>query len=144
MSIAAAESPGVVHFFPFFRSRYFPAACWVSGMNSGGQPSTSTATSPGSFNKPALKSLDLRSLPVEDAAPSETQLRRQKYLFFEKHCSEVSPGLFLSGDYVAKNRETLRQAGVTHVLNCVGFICKEYFKEELTYKTLYLQGAGQG
>ncbi|PNW79482.1 hypothetical protein CHLRE_09g416950v5 [Chlamydomonas reinhardtii] len=108
-------------------------------MSTGGQPSTSTASSPGSFNKPALKSLDLRSLPVEDAAPSETQLRRQKYLFFEKHCSEVSPGLFLSGDYVAKNRETLRQAGVTHVLNCVGFICKEYFKEELTYKTLYLQ-----
>jgi hypothetical protein len=87
-----------------------------------------------------LKSLDLRSLPADDAAPSETQLRRQKYLFFEKHCSEVSPGLFLSGDYVAKNRDILRQAGVSHVLNCVGFICKEYFKDELTYKTLFLQG----
>ncbi|EFJ42833.1 MAP kinase phosphatase 1 [Volvox carteri f. nagariensis] len=107
-------------------------------MNQESAASTS-AVSPTALQRPALRTLDLRSLPVEDAAPSETQLRRQKYLFFEKHCSEVSAGLFLSGDYVAKNRETLRQAGVTHVLNCVGFICKEYFKDELTYKTLYLQ-----
>jgi len=36
--------------------------------------------------------------------PSETQMRRQKYQFFEKQCSEVAPGIYLSGDYVAKNR----------------------------------------
>ncbi|KAG2483604.1 hypothetical protein HYH03_017546 [Edaphochlamys debaryana] len=108
-------------------------------MNDADGAPSSSATSPSTFQRPALRTLDLRSLPAEDSAPSETQLRRQKYLYFEKHCSEVSPGLFLSGDYVAKNRDTLRQAGVTHVLNCVGFICKEYFPEELTYKTLFLQ-----
>ncbi|KXZ45392.1 hypothetical protein GPECTOR_55g298 [Gonium pectorale] len=100
---------------------------------------SASATSPTTFQRPTLRNLDLRSIQPEDSVPSETQLRRQKFLFFEKHCSEVSPGLFLSGDYVAKSRETLQQAGVTHVLNCVGFICKEYFKDELTYKTLYLQ-----
>lgn len=36
--------------------------------------------------------------------PSETQLRRQKYQFFEKQCSEIMPGLYLAGDYVARNR----------------------------------------
>ncbi len=66
---------------------------------------------------------------------------RQKFQFFEKQCSEVADGLFLSGDWVAKNREVLQQHGITHVVNCVGFICKEYFKSELGYKTYFLQGA---
>ncbi|GLC37087.1 hypothetical protein PLESTB_001393100 [Pleodorina starrii] len=125
--------------FPLFRSHYCSATTWSAADRMNVETEALTSAASPTTQRPALRSLDLRSLPVEDAAPSETQLRRQKYLFFEKHCSEVSPGLFLSGDYVAKNRETLRQAGVTHVLNCVGFICKEYFKDELMYKTLYLQ-----
>ncbi|GFR42894.1 hypothetical protein Agub_g3886 [Astrephomene gubernaculifera] len=144
-ALVAAEPPPESHYgpeprFPLFRARYCAAATWSSSarMIKDAEPSTSSI-SPTSSQRPNLRSLDLRSLPVEDTAPSETQLRRQKYLYFEKHCSEVSPGLFLSGDYVAKTRDILRQAGVTHVLNCVGFICKEYFKDELTYKTLYLQ-----
>ena len=46
----------------------------------------------------------------------------------------------MSGDVVARNRDLLAQNSITHVVNCVGFICKEYFKDELTYKTLFLQG----
>lgn len=127
--------------FPYFRSHYCSASVWslTERMNQETEASTSAA-SPTTWQRPALSTLDLRSIPMDDSAPSETQQRRQKYLFFEKQCSEVSPGLFLSGDSVAKNRETLREAGVTHVLNCVGYICKEYFKDELTYRTLYLQG----
>ena len=34
--------------------------------------------------------LDLRSLPREDGPPTELQARREKFAFFEKHCSEVS------------------------------------------------------
>lgn len=40
---------------------------------------------------------------------------------------------------MAKNRQVLRQNGITHVLNCVGFVCPEYFKGEFVYKTLWLQ-----
>ena len=49
-------------------------------------------------------------------------------------------GLFLGSDAVARNRDTLRQAGITHVVNCVGFLYPAYFKDELTYKVLFLQG----
>lgn len=87
--------------------------------------------------------LDLKALPRDDGPPSETQLRRQKYQYFEKQCSEVAEGLFLSGDWVARNRELLADNGITHVVNCVGFICKEYFKGELDYKTFYLQGGAR-
>lgn len=67
-------------------------------------------------------------------------MRREKFAFFEKRCSEVADGLFVGGETVAKSREILRQSGITHVVNCVGFIYPEYFKDELTYRTLRLQG----
>ncbi|KAG1664329.1 hypothetical protein FOA52_011643 [Chlamydomonas sp. UWO 241] len=89
---------------------------------------------------PSLKTLDLAALPRDDGPISETQVRREKYQFFEKQCSNIADGLYLSGDLVARSRETLRASGITHVLNCVGFICKEYFVDEgLIYRTYYLQ-----
>ncbi len=87
-----------------------------------------------------LANLDLRGLSRVDGPPSELQARREKYAFFEKQCSEVADGIFLGSDVVARNRETLRAAGITHVINCVGFLYPAYFKDELDYLVLYLQG----
>ena len=84
--------------------------------------------------------LDLRSLSQSEGPPSELQARREKYAFFEKQCSEVANGLFLGSDVVARNREVLRAANITHVINCVGFLYPAYFQDELTYLVLYLQG----
>eukprot|EP00192_Tetraselmis_astigmatica_P005343 CAMPEP_0117665056 /NCGR_PEP_ID=MMETSP0804-20121206/9588_1 /TAXON_ID=1074897 /ORGANISM="Tetraselmis astigmatica, Strain CCMP880" /LENGTH=453 /DNA_ID=CAMNT_0005472407 /DNA_START=494 /DNA_END=1857 /DNA_ORIENTATION=+ len=86
-----------------------------------------------------LKSLDLRSLPRDEGPPSELQIRREKFAYFDKVCSEVSKGLFLGSESVAKSRELLQNSNITHIVNCVGFIYPEYFKNELTYKTLRLQ-----
>uniref|UniRef100_A0A7S3VNY1 Dual specificity phosphatase catalytic domain-containing protein n=1 Tax=Dunaliella tertiolecta TaxID=3047 RepID=A0A7S3VNY1_DUNTE len=128
--------------FPRFRARFFfgwdlgvqQVGTGEAGMHGGTTPS-------GQAHRPALKTLDLAALTgsKEDGPPSETQLRRQKYQFFEKQCSEIAPGLYLGGDYVARNREIIGQHGITHVINCVGFICKEYFQGELQYLTYYLQ-----
>lgn len=135
--------------FPLFRRRFLGGATWNSleaqrsggvGFPSMGDPEPRRSTPGNHIQRPNLKTLDLRALPREDGPPSETQLRRQKYQFFEKQCSEIADGLFLSGDWVAKNREVLQQNGITHVVNCVGFICKEYFKGELDYRTYFLQG----
>ncbi len=71
--------------------------------------------------------------------PTEMQLKRDKFAFFDKECSRVAEHIYLGSDSVAKNRETLRENGITHVLNCVGFVCPEYFQEDLSYKTLWLQ-----
>ena len=84
--------------------------------------------------------LDLSALSRHDGPPSELQARREKYAFFEKQCSEVAEGLFLGSDVVARNREVLKAAGITHVINCVGFLYPAYFQDELTYLVLYLQG----
>lgn len=50
-------------------------------------------------------------------------------------------GIYLGSDAVAQNRNLLQEHGVTHVVNCVGFLCANYHAPLLAYKTLYLQGA---
>ncbi|MED6196950.1 hypothetical protein PIB30_052138 [Stylosanthes scabra] len=69
----------------------------------------------------------------------EFQFKRDKLAFFDKECSRIAEHIYLGSDTVAKNHELLRQNGITHVLNCVGYVCAEYFKSDFVYKTLWLQ-----
>ncbi|KAL6969370.1 Phosphoric monoester hydrolase [Sarracenia purpurea var. burkii] len=69
----------------------------------------------------------------------EFQCKKDKLAFFDKECSRIADHIYLGSDAVAKNRQVLRENGITHVLNCVGFVCPEYFKDELVYMTLWLQ-----
>lgn len=66
-------------------------------------------------------------------------VKREKIAFFDKECSKVAEHVYLGGDAVAKDREILKQHGITHILNCVGFVCPEYFKADFVYRTLWLQ-----
>ncbi|GMI70796.1 hypothetical protein HRI_000748900 [Hibiscus trionum] len=78
--------------------------------------------------------------PLESPGSNrEFHFRRDKLAFFDKECSRIAEHIYLGSDAVAKNREILRKNGITHVLNCVGFVCPEYFKHELVYKTLWLR-----
>ncbi|MCO5596298.1 hypothetical protein L7F22_050359 [Adiantum nelumboides] len=84
--------------------------------------------------------LDLASVHRSIAEPTELQLRRNKLALFDKQCSRVAEyHIYLGSDAVARDREVLRANGITHILNCVGFVCPEYFKGDLEYKTLWLQ-----
>nr|XP_010937716.1 protein-tyrosine-phosphatase MKP1 [Elaeis guineensis] len=74
-----------------------------------------------------------------DLSSLRSQVKKDQIAFFDKECSKVADHIYLGGDSVAKNREILRQNGITHVLNCVGFVCPEYFRSDLVYKTLWLQ-----
>ncbi|MED6168266.1 hypothetical protein PIB30_010327 [Stylosanthes scabra] len=69
----------------------------------------------------------------------EFQFKRDKLAFYDKECSRIAEHVYLGSDTVAKNHDLLRQNGITHVLNCVGFVCPEYFKRDFVYKTLWLQ-----
>lgn len=84
--------------------------------------------------------LDLASVHRSVVEPTEIQLRRDKFALFDKQCSRVANyHIYLGSDAVARDRDILRANGMTHVLNCVGFVCPEYFKGDLIYKTLWLQ-----
>ncbi|GMH11546.1 hypothetical protein Nepgr_013387 [Nepenthes gracilis] len=66
-------------------------------------------------------------------------VKKDKIAFFDKECSKVAEHIYLGGDSVARNRDILKLNGITHVLNCVGFVCPEYFKADFVYRTLWLQ-----
>ena len=51
--------------------------------------------------------------------------------------------LFLGGDLVAKNKETLQANGITHVINCAGDYSSNYFSESITYKTYHLKDSNR-
>ncbi|GJM94392.1 hypothetical protein PR202_ga11032 [Eleusine coracana subsp. coracana] len=94
-------------------------------------PGASKAGGPSSARPGEGLRLDLSTL--------RTQGRKDQIAFFDKECSKVAEHVYLGGDAVAKNRDILRKNGITHVLNCVGFVCPEYFKSDLIYRTLWLQ-----
>ncbi|KAK7312034.1 hypothetical protein RJT34_10582 [Clitoria ternatea] len=78
--------------------------------------------------------------PYDSSQPTKDFLfKRDKLAFFDKECSKIAEHIYLGSDTVAKNHELLKQNGITHVLNCVGFVCPEYFKSDFVYKTLWLQ-----
>ncbi|MBA0725700.1 hypothetical protein Golax_022264 [Gossypium laxum] len=81
--------------------------------------------------------LDLSS--IQRSNENGGLMKREKIAFFDKECSKVAEHIYLGGDAVAKDREILKQNGITHVLNCVGFVCPEYFKADFVYRTLWLQ-----
>lgn len=66
-------------------------------------------------------------------------VKRDKIAFFDKECSKVAEHIYLGGDAVARDKDILKQHGITHILNCVGFVCPEYFKADFVYRTLWLQ-----
>ena len=42
----------------------------------------------------------------------------------------TSNGLFIGGDAVARNRALLAAHGITHIVNCCGYVSKNYFEGE--------------
>jgi hypothetical protein len=71
------------------------------------------------------------------------RIRREKFAFFEKHCTKIVDGVYVAGEGVARNRATLDAHGITHVINCNAFIIPNYFEPDLVYKTLWW-GGGAG
>ncbi|KVI05680.1 protein-tyrosine-phosphatase MKP1-like [Cynara cardunculus var. scolymus] len=89
------------------------------------------AATPRSVSKPA-------PLPV-NVDRSRFEFKKDKLAYFDKECSRIIDHVFLGSDSVAKNREVLCRNGITHVLNCVGFVCPEYFKKDFVYRTLWIR-----
>ncbi|CAH9097483.1 unnamed protein product [Cuscuta europaea] len=102
----------------------WPLPCTPSGRDS-------------SNNCERLK-LDLSNIP-KNSEKNGGLVKREKIAFFDKECSKVADHIYLGGDAVAKDREILKKNGITHILNCVGFVCPEYFKSDFAYRTLWLQ-----
>lgn len=82
--------------------------------------------------------LDLSSIRSK-ADRNSGLVKKDKIAVYDKECSKVLEHIYLGGDGVARDRVILKQHGITHILNCVGFVCPEYFKSDFVYRTLWLQ-----
>lgn len=106
--------------------------------------SNSNSNSSNNNNGERLK-LDLSSIQQNNNPDNNNSrnngglVKRDKIAFFDKECSKVAEHVYLGGDAVARDRDILKRNGITHVLNCVGFVCPEYFKADFVYRTLWLQ-----
>ena len=84
--------------------------------------------------------IDLESLRDSgETHASELTIRREKFAHFEKHCTRVAPSVFVAGEAVARDLATLREHGITHVINCNAFVIPNHHEDTMTYKTLWLQ-----
>lgn len=90
--------------------------------------------------KGAVSKLNLRMLAREDGPPTEVGARRHKMAQYEKKCSKVLDGLFIGGEFPARDLPTLQANGITHVINCVGSVYPSFHAGKLSYITLYLEG----
>ncbi|CAM6119710.1 unnamed protein product [Calypogeia fissa] len=75
------------------------------------------------------------------AEPTDTELsqKREKMALCEKQCSRIRSNLYFGSSVVAQDFDMLRSNKITHIVNCVGYVCSEYFPDNFEYRVLWLQ-----
>ena len=74
-----------------------------------------------------------------DGDEEEVHQKRDKMAQCDKQCSRILAHVYFGGNTIAQNYDILHSCKITHILNCVGFVCPEYFPKDFQYKTLWLQ-----
>jgi hypothetical protein len=69
----------------------------------------------------------------------DTNRKELKMQQFSDVASEICEGLYVGSDTVAQDKKTLMSLGVTHVVNCAGNVCANYFPEEFEYLSYFLK-----
>ena len=69
---------------------------------------------------------------------SEHEIKKKKLKLFDTECSKITDDLYLGSQTVSADKPLLRSTGITHILNCAGSICPEYFPGEFVYRYFYL------
>jgi len=59
--------------------------------------------------------------------------------YYSEICSEMYKNIYVGGVDIAKNISKLREAGITHIINCAGDVCRNYYPEQFTYQTYFLK-----
>lgn len=83
-------------------------------------------------NLPFSQASTPREQPPEDYS---IMPHRELRAIFEPVLSRILGHLFLGGQKPAMNKAMLQEAGITHVLNCAGGACDNYFPNDFVYKT---------
>lgn len=138
-----------------------PSSDRVSGGPAQGQLSSDrqeypTPSSQGqgeSYRDGSLNGIDSRAAKIENMQIAPEQLNdedfdykgtsRKEYEneYFKRICSEIIDNfMYLGGDLIARDADTFKQVGITHVVNCVGDYSPNYHEEAgVKYLRFYLK-----
>lgn len=85
---------------------------------------------------PGNLSLDLSQVDQEvpEALCSSHQQNDQAAV-----CSQVTDFLFIGGAIAAKDKDTLTQAGITHIINCAAAVAPDFYPEDFLYYNVRLR-----
>jgi hypothetical protein len=62
----------------------------------------------------------------------------KRLAFYNKQCTSITDYLYVSGKAIAADRAALLSHGITHIINCVGDVCQNYFEGDFYYLRLHL------
>lgn len=103
------------------------------GRSSRGNSLSNVSASPG-----RALGLGSPSPSSRDRGVSDGWKRGNKLAFFAKDCTQITDWMYVGGKQIAQDLEMLKATGITHVLNCAGDICDNYFTDDFTYLKLFL------
>lgn len=121
-----------------------PAYDWLDSIESDGKGASSVqvplAQPVGSPDLSQLKDRisRLSHKRGETSQRSTNRRKKDKLSSFSSSASIITDVMCVGGEQVAKNKQALVEIGVTHVINCAGVVCPNYFEDTFTYMTLYL------
>eukprot|EP00743_Colponemidia_sp_Colp-15_P003642 GILK01003931.1.p1 GENE.GILK01003931.1~~GILK01003931.1.p1 ORF type:complete len:473 (-),score=73.63 GILK01003931.1:193-1611(-) len=69
----------------------------------------------------------------------DTTRKEMKVEYFRSIMSQITDTLFIGSDEIAKHREILSQHKITHIVNCAGNVCENYWPNDFSYKKYYLK-----
>lgn len=90
-------------------------------------------------NKPKYNTKEEVDKLDENFELPDLQIKEIKLKFYDGVCSQVDEVLFVGSDTVARDIHKLKENGITHIINCAGNVCKNYFPDDFTYLTFFLK-----
>jgi len=104
---------------------------------------TGANTSHGEHVRPSAIDLSALRSGSSETQASELTIRREKFVFFEKHCTHICGNVFVAGEAVARDIDLLRSNKITHIINCNAFVIPNYHESnsnsKFKYKPLWIQ-----
>ena len=123
--------------------------CNSSSQSRSTKPSSSSSFSNRRRSKSNKLALSLNMSIIEDDSrngmvpPPAGDSTRSLQASCDAACSRVNDSMFVGGARIAKDQHVLLQSGITHVLNCAGVSCEDYFPNLFQYRTLMLRDTGR-
>lgn len=86
-----------------------------------------------------INSMDIDTKQV--MGKSESAIRQGELDRFRGVCSQVLPFLCVGAELVARDKDLLKQSGITHIVNCAGTVLENFHEGSFKYLKLYLYDA---